>query len=47
MKAIDRKTIIRNERKTTPKALKFDFKFNICFVEIIREANIQNCEKND
>ncbi len=46
MKAIDRKTIIRDERKTTPKALKFDFKFNICFVEIIREANIQNWVKN-
>jgi len=42
MKAKDKKTIIRNERKTTPKALKLDFKFNICFVEIIREAKIQN-----
>ena len=40
--AIERKAIIRKERKTTPKALKLDFKFNICLVEIIKEAKIQN-----
>ena len=44
--AIDRKAIIKKERKTTPKALKLDFKFNICFVEIIRDAKIQNWVKN-
>ena len=42
MKAIDRNAIIKKERKTTPKALKLDFKFNICLVEIINEAKIQN-----
>ena len=28
-----------------PKAFKFDFKFNICFVDIINPAKIQNCVK--
>ena len=42
MNATERKTIIKKERKTTPKALKLDFKFNICLVEIINEAKIQN-----
>ena len=46
MNARERKTIIRKERKTTPKALKLDFKFNNCLVEIIREAKIQNWVKN-
>ena len=41
-KAAERNTIIRKERKIIPKALKLDFKFNICLVEIIREAKIQN-----
>ena len=39
---IDRKAIIKNDRKTIPKDLKLDFKFKICFVEIINPANIQN-----
>ena len=39
---IDKKTIIKKDRKTTPKDLKFDLKFKICFVEIINPANIQN-----
>jgi hypothetical protein len=34
--------IIKKDRKTIPKALKLDFKFKICFVEIMSEANIQN-----
>ena len=45
MNAIERKAIIRKERKTIPKALKLDFRFNICLVEIIKEAKIQNCVK--
>ena len=28
-----------------PNALKLDFKFKICFVEIIKLAKIQNCVK--
>ena len=39
---IDKNAIIKNDKKTIPKALKFDFKFKICFVEIINPANIQN-----
>ena len=46
MNAIERKAIIRKERKTTPKALKLDFRFNICLVEIIKEAKIQNWVRN-
>ena len=42
---IDKKAIIRNDKKTIPKDLKFDLRFNICFVEIIRAAKIQNCVK--
>ena len=40
MNAIERKAIIRKERKTIPKALKLDFRFNICIVEIIKKAKI-------
>jgi len=29
-------------KDTIPKDLKLDFKFNICLVEIIKPANIQN-----
>ena len=46
MNATERNAIIKKERKTTPNALKLDFKFNICFVEIIKEANIQNWVRN-
>ena len=42
-KEIDKKTIIKKDKKTIPKDFKFDFKFNICFVEIIKPAKIQNC----
>ena len=43
MKDTDKKAIIKNDKKTIPKDLKFDFKFRICFVEIIKLAKIQNC----
>ena len=42
-KDIDKNAIIKNDKKTIPKDLKFDFKFKICFVEIIKPAKIQNC----
>ena len=42
IKDIDKKAIIKKDKKTIPKDLKFDFKFKICFVEIIKPANIQN-----
>ena len=41
-KEIDRKAIIKKDKKTTPKDFKLDFKFKICFVAIINAANIQN-----
>ena len=41
-KDIDKNAIIKKDKKTIPKALKLDFKFNMCLVEIIRAANIQN-----
>ena len=46
MKDIDRNTIIKNDKNTMPNALKLDFRFNICLVEIIKEAKIQYCVKN-
>ena len=39
---IDKKAIIKKDKNTIPKALKLDFKLSICFVEIIKDANIQN-----
>ena len=42
-KDIDKNAIIKKDKKTIPKDLRFDFKFSICFVEIISPANIQNC----
>ena len=39
---IDKNAIIKKDKNIIPKALKLDFKFKICFVEIIRAANIQN-----
>ena len=41
----ERKTIIKKDKNIIPKALKLDFKFKMCFVEIIRAANIQNWVK--
>ena len=42
IKVIDKNAIIKNDKKTTPKDLKFDFKFNTCLLDIIKEAKIQN-----
>ena len=42
MKDIDKNAMIKKDRNTIPKDLKLDFKFKICLVDIIREANIQN-----
>ena len=39
---IDKKAIIKNDKNIMPNALKLDFKFKICFVEIIKLAKIQN-----
>ena len=41
-KDIERKAIIKKAKKTIPKDLTLDLKFKICFVEIIKLANIQN-----
>ena len=40
---IDKKAISKKDKKIIPKALRFDFQFKICLVEIIKAANIQNC----
>ena len=45
-KDIERKAIIKKDKKTTPNDLKLDFKFKICFVQIIKLANIQNWVRN-
>ena len=34
--------VIKKDRNIIPKDLKFDFRFKICFVDIISAANIQN-----
>ena len=39
---VDKTANIKNDKKTLPKALIFDLKFNTSLVEIINEANIQN-----
>jgi len=41
-KEIDKNAIIKKDKKTIPKDLMLDFRFNICFVDMIKEANIQN-----
>ena len=41
-KDIDKKAIIKKDKNTIPNDFKLDFKFKICFVEIINPANIQN-----
>ena len=41
-KETDKKAIIKKDKKTIPNDLKFDFKPSICFVDNIRDANIQN-----
>ena len=44
-KDIDKNAIIKKDKNTIPNALKLDFKFKTCFVEIVKDANIQNCVK--
>ena len=39
---IDKNAIIRKDKKTIPKDLKFDLRFRMCFVDMISDANIQN-----
>jgi|TARA_B100001093_G_scaffold156245_1_gene148886 hypothetical protein len=39
---MDKNAIIKKDKNTIPKDLKFDFKFNICLVDIIKPAKIQN-----
>ena len=41
-KDIEIKAIIKKDKITIPKALKFDFKFKVFFVDIINPAKIQN-----
>ena len=41
-KDIDKKAIIKKDKNTIPKDLKFDLRFNICLVAIIKAAKIQN-----
>ena len=41
-KEIDKNAIIKKDKNTIPNDLKLDFKFNTCFVEMIKPANIQN-----
>ena len=43
---IDKKAIIKKDRKMIPKDLKLDLRFKTCFVEIINAAKIQNWVKN-
>ena len=42
----DKNAIIKKDKNIIPKALKLDLIFNICFVDIIKEAKIQNWVKN-
>ena len=42
-KEMDKKAIIKKDKNTIPKDLKFDLRFKICFVDIIKAAKIQNC----
>ena len=46
MNDIDKKAMIKKDKKTTPNDLKFDFKFKTSFVAIISAAKIQNCVRN-
>jgi len=45
-KDIDKKAIIKKDRNTIPKDFILDLSKSICFVEIIRDAKIQNCVRN-
>ena len=39
---IDKKAIIRKDKKIIPKDLKFDFKLRISLVDMVNDAKIQN-----
>ena len=41
-KEMDKNAIIRKDKNTIPKDLKFDLRFKTCFVDIIKDAKIQN-----
>ena len=41
-KEIDKNAIIKKDKNTIPKDFKFDLRFKICFVDIIKAAKIQN-----
>ena len=41
-KEIDKNAIIRKDKNTIPKDFKFDLRFKTCFVDIIKDAKIQN-----
>ena len=41
-KDMDKKAIIKKDKNIIPNAFKLDFRFKICFVEIIKLAKIQN-----
>ncbi len=41
-KEIDKKAIVKKDKKTIPKDFKFDLRFKICFVDNINAAKIQN-----
>ena len=44
-KEMDKIAIIKNDKNTIPKDLKFDLRFNICLVDMIKAAKIQNWVK--
>ena len=44
-KDIDKKAIVKKDKNTIPKDLKFDLRFSICLVDIIKAAKIQNWVK--
>ncbi len=43
---MDKKAIIKKDKKIIPNDFKFDFKFKICLVAIINAAKIQNWVRN-
>ena len=45
-KETDKNAIIKKDKNTTPKDLKFDFRLKVCFVATISDAKIQNWVRN-
>ena len=45
-KDMDKKAIIKKDKKTIPNDLKFDFRFKTYLVAIIKAAKIQNWVRN-